>query len=437
MTMTMNVLKHQLFEAQTLPYITKKCINDALCDYVLNNLPNAFFVDVYQTAVLLMQQRTDNTARCVLKGGAAIATLLSNTKCKLHDTKLRVHFNNETVTVNEIDVNNVFDLLPINELQVVLTRATRKYRATISEILTTITWAQLLSLCTTTTTAASSDVHHQSIVVFQSYVDRAIVFPPSHCINFALDDSIRPDIKLTVSMVNGNEHVLIRYSFNVTVQSSWPIWLYGNDDNNKNFCKQLSYAPLNVYFLDIEVPSSSLLSSTWSPLPMSAPKMPQQFLLFGQLPMLMDDAETLAIEQTECLLYNVFTFAPQHTIIALRVNRLRRLMKLVYGEQHYLRQQQQQQVQRRFECYNRIKADRTAVFVIRDVRNILNCVGLLLGVKLIIELYFLRRFKNRIAHVTYQINFPLHKWNKRYFSICWKHYCAILNDVFELNQTIE
>jgi Protein of unknown function (DUF1383) len=384
----MESLLQRLFVHKTIPYISKKYINDELADKVLRRTHNRFHRNVLQQTVLALD------TLCVLKGGAAVAAhLKSNTSSQpLCDIDVEVYIGDD----DRANVNNLHSFVALRRLEEKLRNVCDEYYDEIDSHLGNVDMNCLMS----------NNYNRSGMVIFKSYVNEAIEVDPDK-ISFALNRTM--PFKSTVSMVN-DDYFLVRFSFNVHMRSSSPMWLYKTHDRVQN----LKFFPLDVYFLDVSVKRS--------PMPHTDA---YKLLRLYDIDVYVEDLKYLIADQIECLMFNVFNHH-WHKIES-RTLRLRALLAITSRAQPTVLERQR---------YDFLVSTHDKRFGPRDVKQLLYAVGPL-GARLLIELYFANRFDNSIDQVTHQVNFPYHRWETKYFSKCWKRFLDILNQLYRLGYTIE
>ncbi|ACI28752.1 agip50 [Agrotis ipsilon multiple nucleopolyhedrovirus] len=383
----MESLLQRLFNHKTIPYISKKYINDELGDYVLRHTSNSFHRTVLPEAVAALD------TLCVVKGGAAVAAHLRiNEPSHLTDIDLEVYVDDERVTVD-----NLRSFVALKALEERLKKVCEKYYDEIDAILATVDMNRLMY----------NNYTRGSMIIFKSYVNEAIEVQPdrvSFCLNRA------QPFKSTVSLVN-DDYFLVRYSFNVHMKSSTssPMWLY----KFKNEVHSLKYFPLDVYFLDLSVKRTP------------APYVDCYSLArLYDMSVYVENLKYLIADQLECLLFNVFNHH-WHKID----NRIARVSALLQSSSETAATDVEM-------CrYEEIRAS-SQRFTARDVKQLLYALGPL-GPRALIELYFMHRFDNSIRHITHQVNFPYHRWEPDYFSKCWKQFLSIVNKLYRLGYNIQ
>ncbi|QYC92675.1 AC18 [Trabala vishnou gigantina nucleopolyhedrovirus] len=440
----MNALKKQLYTCQNVPYISKKLINDALCERTLASMSPAFYKTILNAYTASFKNAD---ASAIVKGAASISAHLKTAAPILSCIDLQVE------TRKSVTVENVCDAMPLKSLL-------EQLRVDIVEKATHLNDLHAIVQATTVEDLLvwNNGEHYRcvrssnTLVVFKSYVDEAIEFvSPLQHVHFAVNR--RSPVKLTISSVD-DDCILARFSCNVHATSDSTIWQHAN-----NISKRLRYFPLDVYFLNLII-KPSVAAATFGP-NRTVYKLNRGLGVH----LLVDNLERVVIDQLDCLMYAVFDVSSPNKINFL-IRQLHELIDTLYktsvdddhdnngyiiDKTHCFKISSSQRI-----AYNIIKRqhiDETVVdyddnnnderrplpphkLSVKQVKNLLCNVGPALGARLIIELYFAKRFYNSINEVTHQINFPYHTWNKKYFSQCWKTYCCILNQLFKLNFTI-
>ncbi|QNV47794.1 ac18-like protein [Alphabaculovirus altersperidaniae] len=383
----MESLQQRLFKHKSIPYISKKYINDQLGDYVLRNTVSDFHRAVLPQAILSL-----NTL-CVVKGGAAISVHMKNDQPRhLTDFDLEVY-----VDDNRATVDNLHSFVALQCLEEKLKTICERFYNNMDETLASVSVNRLMN----------GNYAPNSMIIFKSYVNEAVEIVPDN-VSFVLNKS--QPFKSTVSMVN-DDYFLVRYSFNVHMKSTSPMWLYRENDRVAN----LQYFPLDVYFLDLSIKRS-----------------PQPLVnaytlgkIYG-VDVYVESLKYLIADQLECILFNVFNYCWSKVD-----SRIERLYNLIVAQTDYFRPSDDE-IQRFAQI---VKTSRQR-FTVRDVKSILYALGPL-GPRAIIELYFTNRFDNHVKYVTHQINFPYHRWESDYFSKCWKQFLYIINIMYGLEYKIE
>ncbi|AGR56877.1 ac18 [Hemileuca sp. nucleopolyhedrovirus] len=471
----MDSILYQLFYTKTIPYISKKSINDLLCRTILPELGLEFHENIYRTVVSVMR---DNAY--IVKGDVAVAAHLrhddvdgfvgqSERKGRGHQklyeelclTGLKINVSarmddaddDDIVNdVSELTTESVLNLLPLEVLKIKLEQITSKYRTKLESIL------KKKSLSDNGLGIVYDDHHDtlkNSLIMFKSYVNEAVKFGLP--IRFTLNNDL--PIKMTISMVNDDDYVLVRYSFNVHAKRSYLNVSNENNNNNNNIssnknyvyndvkgehdrsislfrCNEsmvsLSYFPFDLYFLDLHIDNKHRRQRQRGDIRSADDLVLCSDRIFT-IKVVVDNLETVIVDQLDRLLFNIFHY--QFSEIDTIVDLLRRLIHLLFRREDSSTTRNHYQHQLR--AYHQIKNDYRRMFSPRDVKTtILSTVGPVLGATLIIELYFQKRFKTTVRDVTHEINFPYHYWEYKYFSKCWKRYCRILKHLFCINSVV-
>ncbi|QHB21777.1 ac18 [Artaxa digramma nucleopolyhedrovirus] len=397
----MDALRHQLFYTKTIPYISKKSINDSLCENVLIRMGEQFYSKVYK----IVNETLDDKP-FVVKGGAAVAAHLSRFDAPLGDLDLQV------CVERDVTIDNVFDELPLRKILNKLQDSIgREYAHCVENILSEIEIFNVLD------NDKRRHRHHywrqQKLIVFKSYENEAVEFSAASRILFKLNPHM--PIKITTSTLDDdNNDILVRYSFNVHATSDITMWLHREHDSGK----PITFFPFDLYFLDIRVKSHSC--DNYGDL---------VYRNMFDAKVLVDTLQRVIVEQLECIMFNVFNFAWNK--VNARYKRLKCLVQMLLSSASNKGVDKTQ-----LDFYYRYLKGQQHTYTVKNVKEIMYCVGPILGARLVIKLYFMKRFVFAIEHVTHQINFPYRHWDQNYFSKCWKQYCCILNDLFDLQYTI-
>nr|QGX02301.1 maco-A 56 [Mamestra configurata nucleopolyhedrovirus A] len=383
----MEAMLQRLFVHKTIPYISKKYINDELADRVLKQTAQSFQRNVLQQSILALD------TVCVLKGGAAVAAHMNRRtypEMPLSDIDVEVYVDDERA-----NVNNLHSFVALRRLEERLRSVCEQYYDEIDSLLANIDMNCLMN----------NNYSRDRMVIFKSYVNEAVEVEPDK-IMFTLNRKM--PFKTTVSVVN-EDYFLVRHSFNVHMTSRSPMWLHKSNDRQHT----LQYFPFDIYFLDLSVKRSP------------APYTDNYVLArIYDLDVYVEDLKYLIADQIECLMFNVFNYHWHK--IDTRTARIRALAQLIINTEPTAEEQSR---------YETLKASDER-FSVRDVKQILYMLGPL-GPRSLLELYFANRFDNDINCVTHQVNFPYHRWESNYYSKCWKRFLTIINSVFGYNYTIQ
>ncbi|AOL56839.1 hypothetical protein [Chrysodeixis includens nucleopolyhedrovirus] len=418
---------------RSIPYISKKLVNDILSDRVLqklNRIDNPSIVDDENDNVgshhiakkfhqeILEKTHSSLKTFTVVKGGAAIAAHLEETNPFLADIDIEIYVDDFDFN-HRVNINNLTSFVALTSLEKNLRKISQKYYVEIEKILRDFDIEKLFK-------DAANDVKQaynvdddnddrtedqKSVIIFKSYVNEAVEF---NVADVELRLNRRMPFKTTVSKVN-EEYFLVRYSFNVhmVATSESSMRLYRRSD-----IKELNYFVFDVYFLDLTVKNYSAMNS--------AMNKPVSYLIkpLYDTNITVECIDNVVADQIECLMFNVFNY--QDYKIKNRLSKLRKLIGKTYYPVNTRRQLQN---------YYYIK-NSNAVFEIKNLKNLLYLLNPTLGSDLIIQLYLGDRLVNNINDITHQVNFPYHVWENNYFTKCWYKFMCILNDLFELNYTI-
>ncbi|ABI35775.1 hypothetical protein [Ectropis obliqua nucleopolyhedrovirus] len=380
----MDALRQQLFCHKTLPYISKKAVNDAMCNYILSQMPKMFYSEVYDCVERILHRQ-----KCIVKGGAAIAAHLQDDNISFVDLDMEICIDNNSTNDNSAHVD-YYD--PLTMLDEPITAIVMKYKNVFTRLVSELSFDKLMCVSSI-----------KNLIMFKSYVDEAVEFVWPANVKFALN--AKNLVKVTTSNVD-DKFLLTRYSVNVHALNYYDdMWIHRSD----NIAKSLKFFPFDLYFLDISVRHKPYPDVLYKNLFDHTNKFVR-----------VECVQTIIAEQLSCILYNIFNRDANK--LKCRIERIRNLL----GTNEIY-------VSPRHEAKHYQHSNYTGKYSIRDVALLLQDLGLKYGPPTIVKLYFAKRFVNNIADVTHQINFPYHCWDKRYFSNSWLHYCHILNDLFNLN----
>jgi Protein of unknown function (DUF1383) len=381
----MNSLRKQLFNDKTLPYISKKQVNDRLCENALSCLDK----DFYRKTLDIVLSTIKN--ECVVQGDAAFGIYdnpLSNT---LNNIDLQIITNN----VVQVTIDNVYNIIPLQHLKNNLQKITEQHQKEMETIVSKMNLSHIIE---------KKHFDENKLVVFKSYTDEAVEFVSPAGIYFELNN-IMP-LKITVCSVdnsiddnNDKHHILARYSFNVHAKSTNPIWLHTNDDRSK----VIEYFPLDLYFLNLRIKPLTTMDKL------------QKCQIFGKQ-MYVNSLEQVICDQLECIMFKVF-------YDNVNENEIEKLYSLITTKLNMCEQQ----------TFPTVMFHKTIKYTIKDVKSILYTLGPRNGAETIVKLYCMKRFSNRLNDITHQINFPYCYWDTKYYSKCWKRYCKILIKLFDIN----
>jgi hypothetical protein len=387
----MEALLQRLFFHKTIPYISKKYINDELGERVLRQTAQSFQRNILQQSILALD------TFCVLKGGAALAAHMQknspahdNIAPPLSDIDIEVYVDDDRA-----DVNNLHSFVTLRQLEERVKSICERYYDEIDSLLANIDINCLMN----------NNYSRDSMVIFKSYVNEAVEVEPDKT-RFCLNR--RMPFKTTVSVVN-DDYFLVRYSFNVHMKSRSPMWLHKSEHR----IQTLQYFPFDIYFLDLTIKRTPTPHTDTYTL-----------AKIYDMDVYVEDLKYLIADQIECLMFNVFNYH-WHKIDS-RTARLRALLQLA-GTGSTAEEQERYTILKRSGEH----------FSVRDVKQLLYALGSPLGPRLLLELYFANRFENNIKNITHQINFPYHHWEPNYYSKCWKRFLGIINTLYGFNYTIQ
>ncbi|AIU41363.1 orf124 [Sucra jujuba nucleopolyhedrovirus] len=406
----MNALRVQLFDAKTLPYISKKNVNDTATQQVLSQMDQEFFVNVYNQVLDTVGQRH----MCVLKGSAAVAAHLNIEDACLNDLSIKV------CVEQELSMQNLFDLVPLTTLENRLRTSIYGYSSKVQKICEATQFSTILKGSVSSLTSNNIEVSNKlsEFTMFKSYTNEAVRFETPE--DIALSVNAKKALKVTICAVDNDENnILVRYSISVLAKNQNPlsaIWLY-KTVNGKNhcsdICKRLDYFAFDLHFLNLYIKKETSKYTFLS--------------CFNTQPMIVEDLENVIIDQIECMLFNVFYQADDKlNAIQKRTHKLFEMWRSKKCDEfnNLLDKRLQQQQQIAAAVISRANER----FSIKDLRRILQLTGLVCGLPLIDQLIVCKRFKNTLADVTHQINFPYHVWYPDYYEKCWNKFRIVLSE---------
>nr|WML75176.1 hypothetical protein KBIHDJOI_00003 [Spodoptera littoralis nucleopolyhedrovirus] len=397
----MDSLIKQLYFYKSIPYISKKMINDRLTELVMKSIEPSFYSKIYKCVTDNMPDRS----RIVVKGGTAIRAVTCYNDFGSNDLDLQI-YTDAFENFEDGDDERVKNTLRLDTVHDCIDRVAATYRDDVSASLRNVKIENLQ--------LPSSS----RLIVFKSYENEALVAHDRRRVRFELNESM-PRLKMTMSMLNRNDEnrYLIRFSFNVSmICNGSAMHLYRSKEK-----RIIKHFPLDLYFLDvIIVPAGSgRRRAMWND---------YMYVTMNcdsghAVDMIVDAPEIIVCDQLECLFYNVFYF--NENKIQVCVSRISQLIDR-FGDRIMI------------ETPTHASRAQTILssldkFSVRRLKRILIETGPLMGAKVLARLYFERRFVNDVADITYQVNFPYQVWDKNYFSKCWKRYLNLLNDLFKLN----
>ncbi|ADB84376.1 hypothetical protein [Apocheima cinerarium nucleopolyhedrovirus] len=378
----MNSLRKQLFNDKTLPYISKKQVNDRLCENALSCLDKNF----YQKTLDIVLSTIEN--ECVIQGNVAFDAYENPLSVTLNNLDLQVITNNFV----EVTIDNVYSIVPLQHLKNNLQKITEHHQKEMENIVSKMNLSHIIE---------EKLLNDNKIVIFKSYTDEAVEFVAPTGIYFKLN-TIMP-IKMTVCSVNNNvgdkDHILARYSFNVHAKSINPIWLHTNDDRSKI----IEYFPLDLYFLNLRIKPLTIMDKV------------QKCQMFNKN-IYINSFEQVICDQLESIMFKVF-----HNNV--NENDIDKLYNMISSKLNSCNEQN----------VPTMMIDKSVNYTIKDVKSILYALGPRNGAETIVKLYCMKRFTNSLIDITHQINFPYCYWDPRYYSKCWKRYCRILIQLFDFD----
>lgn len=382
----MESLLEQLRFRRSIPYISKKIINDTLTELVMRRAEPSFYAKIYRIVGRVTRRFV------VVKGGIAIRALLEASELDAPSADLDLQIDIPQCRFSDALEYEAFvrRALNLQELHRALKAAAHEHEPAVRATLEKVTLRDLIKPVRT------------PFVMFKSYVNEAVVVPDDvDAIRFELNEA--QPLKMTLSMIN-DEHFLVRFSFNVLVKSHN---MYECHERDRT--RPIAFFPLDVYFLDVTAKPFGGTGCRFVPL--------------FDTHVAVDAPDRIVAEQLECLFYNVFYLNAGKTETCKR-----RILSLI--DRFGCEPSRQQR-----DNHRALLEDKTSVYCARDVKELLYRAGPRLGAELVARFYFEHRFVNSVSNITYQINFPYHIWDNKYFSQCWKTYLRLLDEIFALNLT--
>ncbi|AXS67776.1 ac18-like protein [Cryptophlebia peltastica nucleopolyhedrovirus] len=390
----MESLRQQLFYLKTIPYISKKNINDQLCSDVLDRFDKNFFCKLYKTFRNVFEDQFS-----IIKGTFAIDSYTDYYRT-IKPYKLTNNLNIEIYLDNINEGKNALETLPIALFENAISN---EFRDDIIKVEQTLKMIDMKFMLNQIDGSKFDQEFNNGLVFFKSYVNEAIKIDSVNDVYFEINRNA--PFKTTSSWVN-DEFLLVRFSFNVHMKSASPIWNYKSDNSVNTYV----YFPFDVYFLDLVIKNSYEKINLYN--------LVEKFDTY----VCVVNINLTIADQLECLLFDVFNRVPSIQ------NRLEILKDL-------LRSYNMPTTEKQLQKYANIKRDKNMINI-RNVKTLFYKTNPRLGARLVIELYFAGRFRNSITDITHQINFPYVK-EQGYFSKCWKIYLQELNRLFHLNFTIK
>ncbi|AXU41570.1 AC18 [Alphabaculovirus altermyunipunctae] len=368
----MNSLLEQLRSRRSIPYISKKKINDDITEQIMKCINFEFYKKLYRSVT------TATNRFVVVKGGMAIAGLLKsdeNIYFKSSDLDVQLL---ASVDDEPFNLQTVVERFNFSRLYQALNAIVSDYLPVVKARLDSVTFKDF-------------SIDSQSIfVMFKSYINEAIVIQPDRFDSIKCRLNEKQPLKMTVSEMR-DECYLVRFSFNVNVFAEG---MYEYREHKRT--RSISFFPLNLFFLDVTVVRQHSNKFT--------------FVELFDDTIAVDLPDRVIIDQLECMFYNIFY--KNDNKVNLCCERIARFLE-------------------RFDCepddeqkrlYEILVSNRKQTYKAGDIKNLMNCVGSRLGVALIDELFRARLITTELKDITYQINFPYHIWDPDYFSKCWQIY---------------
>lgn len=401
----------ELHIKKSIPYISKKIVNDTLADRILRKLyrdtVNVDNTGGFHQELLTKINETLDTFK-VLKGGAAVAAHMGNEHPELSDIDIELFVENNDF-YNRIGLNNLSSFVPLPALKKEVHKIAIAYLDRLRKILKNFCVNKLIREITQNMTVASYDNKNKSsVIVFKSYQNEAVQFDATK-VKLVINDKM--PFKITMSEVN-NEYYLVRYSFNLHLISKLPdakcIRVF-----KETTVKDLQYFVFDLFFLDVSIkkaqPFFVYKKTTYI-----------EKKLYNQ-PIVVESIENVIADQIECLMYNIFNH--QTSKIYHRLNRLQRLIsKLTQCDID----------DRLVSLYNSLYYYHYFVSV-REVKPIVFALGPALGTVFLLNKYKENKLLANIEDITHQINFPYHLWDDSYTIKCWHKFLCYLQKKFSIN----
>nr|ANW12317.1 hypothetical protein [Malacosoma sp. alphabaculovirus] len=382
---------YKLLTLQSIPYISKKHVNDELRHKVLRQLSLDFYRHVYDITARQLRQF------CIMKGGAAIAAHLDDIDAKISDLDLEIY-------VDDANFDPLHSI-QFKRLENALKGYASKYYAHVNGALSTVEFASLLPDDDVENHTDSDD---GAITIFKSYVNEALQVPDGGR-NMKFELNKDEPFNTTVSMVD-NEYYLVRYSFSVDMKcadGSCSLILYKSDSMKK----YLQRFRLNLYFLDLSIKRRP-------PCGVASHFVMKRFLNSS---IFVENIQYVIADQIECILFNVFY--KQHDRVLFRMNRLTRLLNY-YNTNYYTKSQ--------LQYYKTIKYHDKTVYSVSDLKTFMYRSTPKLGFLLAVYLYHNERFTIDIGDVTHQINFPYHKLNDKYLDTSFNAFVNVIRKLLKI-----
>ncbi|QEI03693.1 hypothetical protein [Rachiplusia nu nucleopolyhedrovirus] len=404
----MDTVLYNLNVSKSIPYISKKLINDMLSDQILRKLYCETQHDKkkgFHAELLTKTKEALNTFH-LLKGGAAVAAHLGETKPELSDIDIELFIDDKDY-YTRVGLNNLSSFIPLPAIKKNVFEISMKYLASLKNILEDFDMSKLFSKITND--LWYDDDAEDTVTVFKSYINEAVQFDPTK-VRLVVNEKM--PFKITMSEVN-NEYYLVRYSYNVHMISKIP------NVNAIKLCRKynvedLQYFVFDLYFLDVSVKKSK--SNYFY-------KKEHYFTktLYGQS-IVVECLENVISDQIECLMYNVFN--DQALKVSNRMNRLHRLINKLEKINVVKNERRNNILIRKLDyCY--------ATLNVRDIKQILFALGPALGINFLIHLHEQNRIVAQVEDITFQVNFPYHKWNCNYTKECCDKFVNCLKKLFQ------
>ncbi|ACF05380.1 hypothetical protein [Adoxophyes orana nucleopolyhedrovirus] len=378
----MEAIRKQLFSSHTIPYISKKSVNDQLSKCMLKSLDEHFFNVLYTNFTKAVKHF------CLVTGSFAIQSHLKRFDIEaaplnlVKKLNLEVYLQNENLKADIITFETSINETIVCNIPVM------------EDGLKNVDCRNILN------EIDSATLNDESLLVYKCYVNEAVRIDKIDDIFFEINR--HSPFKTTTSQIDND--TLMRFSYNVHMKSKSQIW---NITYNK--MKRLTFIPMDIYFMDIIIKKGAF-----------AIKAPPEFAfhidsMFDTYVCIQNIEHTIA-DQLECLMYDTFNRVQS---VKKRLETISRLISALPAIN--------EDVDVRLDVYKT-----NFKYSIKQIKEILYNVGCRVGARIIGKLYFEGRFLNKIEDVTYQINFPHLIRNKNYFENCWKQYLTLLDKLFDI-----
>ncbi len=422
----MDAVLYKLNYEKSIPYISKKLINDELTDQILRQL-NRDTVNVRDDVKGFHENLLNKTLHSlntynVVKGGAAIAAHLDEQNPLIGDIDIEVFVDDRDFSTR-IDLNNLSSFVPLSAVRKEMHKIVLQYLDPLRYILKKFDMKQLIRNITKKTIMnnyhniiGGGEYNDQTpVIIFKSYINEAVEVNAE---DVCLVINEKMPFKITSSTVN-DEYYLIRYSYNLHMISK-----SGNNNTIKLLrqqeTKNLDFFVFDLYFLDVSVKKDQSISRY---------KTPSYCLkrVFNKV-INVESIDNVIADQIESLMYNVFN--GQSSKILTRIKRLEKLVE----KANYTNTKKTSQMHSS-DAEKLIVPD-IEKLTVRDIKPIIYALGPILGSVYIIRMFNNNKLYTDIEEITHQVNFPYHIQIPNYVPNCWRYFLCCLKQVFNLNEYI-